>query len=107
MRRRSFQLSQEIFWKLENIQSFQNHDNISESVRFCIDYAYEALCLGVSGNQSEQLSELIEKNNLVLRFILIELVKMHEGKVQPLSDNSKEYLKALKRQMQDYLEKRS
>ncbi len=107
MKRRSFQLSEECRWRLQNIQSFQNHANVSQTVRFCIDFAYEAVCAGTSEEQPEGLSEVAQKNNLILRFILIELVKMHEGEVKPLSEAGKEYLKELKQQMQHYLEKTS
>ena len=107
MKRRSFQLSHEIFWKLESVRSFQSHDNVSETVRFCIDYTHAAICVGPANEKPDGLSGLVEKNNLMLRFILIELVKMHEGQVKPLSDTSRQYLKELKQQMQDYLESQS
>ena len=107
MKRRSFQLSQESFWKLESIRSLQEDDNLSQTLRFCIDFAYEAICLNSATKPSEELAGLVEKNNVILRFILIELVKMHDGQLQPLSDSSRQYHKELKQQMQNYLEKQS
>jgi hypothetical protein len=105
MKRRSFQLSQESFWKLESIRSLQEDDNLSQTLRFCIDFAYEAICLNSGTEPSDKLTTLVEKNNVILRFILIELVKTHDGQLQPLSDSSRQYLKELKQQMQNYLEK--
>ncbi len=104
MKRRSFCLTHEDVWKLQNVQEMQEHDNVSEALRFCIDFAYTSLCLGQSDHRSDDLLPIVKRNNLMLRFLFIELAKLHGGDIQPLSETGRKYLEQLKRQLTDYME---
>ncbi len=104
MKHRSFRLTHEDIWKLQNLQDLQDHTNVSETLRFCVDFAYSALCLGQPENNANNMLALVKRNNLMLRFLFIELTKMHRGEVQPLTGAGRKYLENLKQQLSNYIE---
>ncbi len=104
MKRHSFRLTHEDTWKLQNVQDLRNHTNASEALRFCIDFTYSALCLGQTDKNDIDLRALVKKNNLMLRFLFIELTKMHGGETKPLTDIGRKYLENLKQQLTNYIE---
>jgi len=106
MKRRSFCLMQEDYWKLINIKDFHDYKNVSEALRFCIDFTYSELCLSPKSVARDQLLTITEKNNILLRYLFIELVKMHDGTAKPLSAAAQEYLETVKREMTKQMDKK-
>lgn len=105
MQRRSFHLTTEDVWKLQNVHDLQEHSTVSETLRFCIDFTYTAICPGQPEANSNEMLELLKKNNVMLRFLLVELTKLHRGEVEPLTEVGRTYLANLKKQLEAQLEK--
>ncbi|NIP22971.1 MAG: hypothetical protein GWO38_03905, partial [Phycisphaerae bacterium] len=82
MKQRSFRLSAEDLAKLDDIRQLKNFDNAAEALRFCIQSAYDRLLdVGQPALHpgTAELNQLIKKNNVLLDFVLMELVKTHGG----------------------------
>ncbi len=105
MKRRSFHLTTEDTWKLKNVQELQEHATLSEAIRFCIDFCYTELCSGQSEMRKDGSLTLLKKNNLMLRYLLVELTKLHRGEAEPLDATGQAYLTNIRKQLETQLEK--
>ncbi|MCG8604832.1 hypothetical protein MJD09_07530 [bacterium] len=99
MTRRSFCLSHEDAWRLNNIKDFNDDETLSAALRFCISFTYENLCLGNPAEDSDVLLTLTRKNHLLLRYLLVEMIKSHQGQAKPLNNSGRRYLMNLKQEM--------
>ena len=106
MQRRSFCLTEQDYWQLNNIKALQEHQNLSEALRFCISFTFESLCLNPESKPANEVAALVRKNNLLLRYIFVELVKMHDGNAKPLSPAAQEYLEKVKQEIKKQMEKK-
>ncbi len=109
MKQRSFRLSVEDLSKLDDIKQLKNFDNAAEALRFCIQSAYDRL---LEVDQPEQhsgtaeLNQLIKKNNILLDFVLMELVKTHGGLSPEWDQTALDYLEKLKNIITQTLERK-
>ncbi len=103
MKKRSFALSGEGYSKLEDLQGFKSHKTLAETVRFCVDYTYDHLLFEADALPSDELLTVVQKNNILLRVLLIETIKMHQGKAEPLDDSARQYLKQLQAEIRKYM----
>lgn len=104
MRKRSFALTEEGYSKLGDIKELKNHETLAESARFCIDFTFERLLFTGEPAASDEVKTLVQKNNILLRYILIEIVRNHGGKAKPLDESVRHYLKQLHEQIKSYME---
>jgi len=101
MKRRSFALPGETESKLVEIKQLKSLDNISESFRYCVDHTYENLLF----QSPTELISIMEKNSILLRYLLIEIVKVHGGKTQ-VSENAKKYLQHINTEIHEHIKNR-
>jgi hypothetical protein len=47
---------------------------------------------------------VVQKNNILLRVLLIESIKGHNGGAAPLSEQGRQYLKQLQAEIRKYME---
>lgn len=99
----SFSMTQEALSKLHDIKQKEGHQNSSETVRHCIDVVYELLFHQSSAPLSKEVLALSKRTYALLRFLHIEQIKNHQGKLQPLSKTGLKYLKNLQTEMKTYV----
>jgi len=101
MKRRSFAIPGEIESKLTEIKQLKKLDNTSEAMRFCVDHTYENLLF----QPPAELISTLEKNSILLRYLLIEVIKIHGGKTQ-ISETSKKYLKHINTEISEHIKRK-
>ena len=104
--RRSFVVPPEIDQAVAQIQEAQGLDNPSEAFRFCVAFTFKHLSQPppVPPPPDERLLALVTKNHTLLRYLLIEVIKIHQGK-ESLSEPERDYLNRLVREIKDYYQK--
>lgn len=102
MKRRSFSLSGEIESKLIEIQQVKRLNNLSEAMRFSIDKVHEELLF----QPPTELVSTVEKNAILLRYLLIEVCKTHGGKRQ-ISQPVKDYLALLNKEISEHIKNKT
>jgi hypothetical protein len=103
-RKRSFALTNEGYSKLDDLKEFKNHKTLSETVRFCVDYTFDHLLFEADSRPSDEVLTVVQKNNILLRVLLIESIKGHNGGAAPLSEQGRQYLKQLQAEIRKYME---
>lgn len=104
LKKRSFAISTEGYSKLEEIKELKNLKTLAEAVRFSIDFCYDRLLLDTDLLLSDELLNVVQKNNILLRVLLIEIVKSHNGSSKSLSESGRGYLKNLHAEISTYME---
>lgn len=104
MKKRSFALSTEGFTKLEDLRELKQHKTLAETLRYCVDFAYDRLLLDTEALASDELHNVVKKNNVLLRVLLIEIIKGHDGQAQTLSQSARSYLRNLQTDIKRYME---
>ena len=102
--RRSFVIPSEYDQALEQIRQMRGLSNPSKAFRFCIEYTYEKLLSPAPATTDEPLLELVTKNHALLHYLLIEIIKAHEGR-GPLKKDEKEYWQRVIKDIAGYYEK--
>ncbi len=77
---------------------------MAEAVRFSVDFCYDRLVLDTDSLLSDELLNVVQKNNVLLRVLLIEMVKSHNGSTESLSESGRGYLKNLHAEISNYME---
>lgn len=102
--RRSFVVPPEIDEMMRQIQEAQRLANPSEAFRFCVAFTFERLSQPEPTTKDGQLLTLFKKNNALLRYLLIEVIKIHDGN-ESLSQQGQQYLKKLVQEIKSYHQK--
>jgi hypothetical protein len=103
--RRSFVIPPEIDEALSQIQKHQGLANPSESFRYCVAHTFHHLSQPrASSAADDRLLTLVTKNNTLLRYLLIEIIKTHEGR-DALSEGEQNYLKKLNQEVRNFYQK--
>lgn len=103
--RRSFVLPPEIVEALGQIQFSQGHDNMSEALRFCVAYTFDQLSQMNKPEDDQGLKKMVSKNYTLLQYILLEVIKTHDG-TENLSSKGQDYLKKLNKEVKSCLKQR-
>ncbi len=101
MKRRSFALPAETESKLGEIQNLKGHRTPSEALRWAIDVCYERTLYKTQADLLDELRIRLAKIDAMLRFQLVETVKLHTPQVQA----SQEYLAKLNKEIGDYVQR--
>ncbi len=104
MRKRSIALTAEGCSKLEDLKALKNHKTVAQTIRFCIDFAYDHLLFEAGSLPSDEVLTVVQKNNVLLRVLLIETIKAHDGHAPALSESARGYLKQLQTEIRRYME---
>ena len=96
---KTFSVSQEDIAMLADIKKIKNHENISESFRFCVKEVYNTLMNEYANKDGENASGLIYKIYKAQIYALYEIIKMHGGKKED-TDNAIEYFKELREKIE-------
>lgn len=106
MKKRSVALTGEQLGKLEDIQLSYNCESISDAVRYCIEATYSRLLQQddenrppAAGTLWQETLEISKKNNILLNFLLIDLVKSHGGHAKDFNEDVLAYLERLRDQI--------
>lgn len=104
--RRSFVVPPEIDQALAQIQEAQGLDNPSEAFRFCVAFTFKHLSEPPPAppDPDERLLALVTKNHTLLRYLLIEVIKIHQGR-ESLSEPERDYLNRLVNEIKNYYQK--
>jgi hypothetical protein len=99
MKRRSFAFTAEHESKLNDIQNSKDFSSRAAAMRFCVEYTFE----GVMYQVKPELPILVQKNHILLRYLLIEAVKTHGGKTNS-SQAVEDYLSTLNREITEHIQ---